>query len=65
MKDLHIDWGETTVSDGAADSTSEGESGVKVGTGELLRSVGKGLLDDGVDLGRAGGWVWSRHGDGS
>lgn len=55
-KNIHIDGREGTVSDGAADSTSKGESRVQSGTG------GRGWVDagsnlglDGVELGGAGG----------
>lgn len=48
-----IDRGEGSVSDGAADSTSEGESGVELEAAHL-RGGRSHLLDDGVDLGRAG-----------
>lgn len=41
------------MSDGAADSTSEGESGVELEAAHL-RGGRSHLLDDGVDLGRAG-----------
>jgi hypothetical protein len=53
--DLHIDGCEGTVGDGTADSASQGESGVESDTAELLGSAGSDLLDDGIDLCRAGG----------
>lgn len=40
--DLHIDRSKSSVGDGAADSTSEGESGVESKAAELLRSSGGG-----------------------
>lgn len=55
MADLHIDGSESTVGDGAADCTSQGESGVEGDTAELLGGVGLCSLEDGIDLGRAGG----------
>lgn len=48
------------MSDGTADGTGKGESGVEVDTGKLARSGGSGLLDNGIDLVRASG----RHGGG-
>lgn len=42
------------MGDGAADGTGKGESGVEGEAGELARGGGSSLLDDGVDLGRAG-----------
>lgn len=51
---VHIDWGETTVSDRTAECTSEGESRVEVDAGELLWGVGESLLDSGIDLIDAG-----------
>lgn len=47
---LHIDGGEGTVGDGAADSTGKGESGVEGNAGKLAGGVGLGLLDDSVNL---------------
>lgn len=41
--DLHIDGGQGTVGDGAADGTSKGKSGVESQAGELLRSGGGGV----------------------
>jgi len=38
--DIHIDWSESTMGDGAAQSTGEGESGVKINAGELLLNWG-------------------------
>lgn len=43
------------MGDGAADGTSQGESGVESHATELLGGAGSGLLDERVDLGRAGG----------
>ena len=43
------------MGDGTADGTGKGESGVESEAGELLRSVGEGLLDDSVDLDGTGG----------
>ena len=51
---LHIDGSESTVGDGTADSAGKGESGVESNAAELGRGGGLGLLDDGIDLGRAG-----------
>lgn len=39
-ENLHIDWGEGCVGDGAADGAGEGESGVESWTAELLNSLG-------------------------
>lgn len=50
------------MGDRTADGTSEGESGVEGNTAQLAGSVGSGLLDNGVDLGRAGGLRWGGHG---
>lgn len=49
-----IDGSEATVSDGAADSTSKGESAVEPDTGELLRLVGLNSLNRTIELGRPG-----------
>lgn len=46
-KNLHIDGSEGTVGNSTADSTSQGESGVQVDTGELLWNDSR----DGADLG--------------
>lgn len=46
--DLHIDRGQSTVSDGAADGTSEGEAGVELKAAHLLGSRGD-LLGDLLD----------------
>lgn len=62
--DVHIDGGQGTVCYGAADGTSEGKSGVEGDTAKLARSGGSGLLDDGIDLGRAGRLRWRAHCDG-
>ena len=43
------------MGDGTADCASQGESGVERDAAELLGSVGSDLLDDGIDLCRAGG----------
>lgn len=61
--DVHIDGGEGTVCYRAADGTGEGESGVELETAELARGAGGSLLDDGIDLGRAGGWCCRGHCD--
>lgn len=53
--DVHIDRSQGTVCYRAADGTGKGESGVESDTAQLAGSVGSGLLDNGVDLGRAGG----------
>jgi hypothetical protein len=42
LGNLHIDWSESTVGDGAADGTGEGESGVESNSRELLRSGSDG-----------------------
>lgn len=49
-KYLHIHWSESTVSDGAADCTSEGESAVQTETGELLWLIGSDRLNGSVEL---------------
>jgi hypothetical protein len=51
-RDLHIDGSQTTVSDGTADGTGKGESGVQSKTAQLAWRVGLGLLDDSFNLGR-------------
>ena len=43
MINLHIDRGESTVGDGATDSTSQGESGVKVEASRVLLGGSSGL----------------------
>lgn len=50
--DLHIDGSESTVGDGTADSTSEGESGVELKTAELGGGC-DGLLGHSIHLGAA------------
>lgn len=60
-EDEHIDRSHGTVSDGAAESTGKGETGVQIDTGELLGLEGLDVLDDGVDLGRAGGLRAGSH----
>lgn len=60
-KNLHIDGGQTTVGDGAADSTGQSKAGVQSKAGELTRLVGSNLLDDGIDLGRASGLCVGGH----
>ena len=52
---IHIDGGEGTVGDGAADGTSESEAGIEVGSAHGGSSSGLSLLDDGVDLGSRAG----------
>jgi hypothetical protein len=42
------------VGDGATDSTGKGESGVEVKTGRVAGLESLSLLDDGIELGRAG-----------
>ena len=59
---VHIDGGETSVGDGAADGTGKGEARVQGEAGLLLGGGSAGLLDDSVDLGRTG--VDARHDDG-
>jgi hypothetical protein len=51
-ENLHIDWGKGTVGDGAADSASQGESGVERDTGQLLcrRSCSDGGHCEGCDV---------------
>ncbi len=44
---IHINWGKSTVGDGAADSTSERESGVERDRAELLLSWWEDNLDVG------------------
>ena len=61
--DVHIDGGEGTVCYRAADGTGKGESGVELESAELARGAGGSLLDDGIDLGRAGGWRCGGHCD--
>ena len=51
---LHIDRRETTVGQGTADGTGEGESGVEGETAELLGLIGLDVLLDGIELDRAG-----------
>jgi hypothetical protein len=54
-KDIHIDGCESTVGHGAADSASEGESGVEVeASGRRSGLRGHGSLC-GIDLGLSGG----------
>jgi hypothetical protein len=54
-RDLHIDGGKTTVGEGAADGTSEGEARVEGDTRELLGLSGLDVLLDSVELDAAGG----------
>lgn len=51
LENLHIDGGKSTVGDGAAESTGNGESGVEGSAAELLRSLS---LDDGSNWGGSG-----------
>ena len=53
-QNLHIDGCEGAVGDRTADCASQGESGVESDAAELLGGVGSDLLDDGIDLRRAG-----------
>lgn len=52
--DLHIHGSQTTVGDGTADGTGEGESGVKGDARELLGGVGLDGLLDSIQLHGAG-----------
>jgi hypothetical protein len=52
---LHIDGGKTTVGEGAADGTGEGEARVESDARELLRLSGLDVLLDSVELDAAGG----------
>jgi hypothetical protein len=52
------------VGDGAADGTSEGEARVEGEAGKLARLLSLDVLDDGIELGRAGGLCGSRHCEG-
>ena len=63
---LHIDGSETTVGEGAADGTGEGEARVEGDARELLGLSGLDVLLDSVDLDAAGGGGrgLSRHCDG-
>jgi hypothetical protein len=59
---IHIDGGKSTVSDGAADGTSESEARVESSTGgRVRRRHGSKLGLGGVDLAGAGG-SWGRSG---
>ena len=61
-RDVHIDGGQSTVSDGAADGTGESESRVQRETGgRVRRRHGSKLGLGGVDLAGAGG-SWGRSG---
>lgn len=64
MGNVHIDGSHATVGDGAAESASEGEAGVQVDAGRVLGLSGLDVLDDGIDLGRAGGLRAGSHCDG-
>ena len=56
MGDVHIDGGESTVGDGAAEGTGDGEAGVQSQTGRGGRvNVGSELGLGRVDLAGAGG----------
>lgn len=62
MGNVHIDGGKSTVSDGAADGTSESEARVQSETsGRVWRRQGSKLRLGGVDLAGAGG-SWGRSG---
>ena len=65
-ENLHIDGGKTTVGEGAADGTCEGEARVEGDTRELLGLSGLDVLLDSVELDAAGGGGrgLSRHCDG-
>ena len=52
------------MGDGAAKGTSKGEAGVQVNAGELVRLSSLDVLDDGIELGRAGGFRVGGHCDG-
>lgn len=55
-KNVHIDGSQSTVGDGAAEGTGQGEAGVQVEAGAGgSRRGGGGLLDDGVDGRLSGG----------
>lgn len=60
---LHIDGSKSTVGDGAADSTGEGEAGVEGEAAQLLGLGSLDILDNGVELGRAGGFRVGGHCD--
>jgi hypothetical protein len=53
-RSLHIDGCEGTVGNCTADSTGQGESRVELDTAELFGGVCDDLLDDSIDLRRAG-----------
>ena len=53
MGDLHIDWSEAAMGDGAADGTGEGKARVEGDAAELLGCVGVHLRGEFVQL-RAG-----------
>lgn len=64
---LHIDGGETTVGEGAADGTGEGEARVEGDARELLGLSSLDVLLDSIDLGATsgGGRGLSRHCEGA
>lgn len=59
LRHLHIDGGESTVGDGAADGTGEGKTGVELEAAVLGRrgggGRGSGLLSDGRGAGSGSG----------
>jgi hypothetical protein len=59
-----IDGSEATVGDGAADGTSEGEARVEAQARKLARLLSLDVLDNGIELSRAGRLCGSRHCDG-
>ena len=61
-RDIHIDGSKSTVSDGAADGTSESKARVETETGgRVRRRQGSKLSLGGIDLAGAGG-SWGRSG---
>lgn len=66
LTDLHIDGSETTVGDGAAHGTGEGEARIEGEAGQLLGAGSFDVLLDSVQLGAAGrGRRWClAHGSG-
>lgn len=49
------------MGDGAADSTGKGEARVQSEASELVRLSSLGVLDDGIELGRASGLSVGGH----
>lgn len=60
---LHIDGSQGTVGDGAADGASKGETGVEGEAAQLLGLGSLDILDNGVELGRAGRFRVGGHCD--